>query len=149
MKDRFKGAGGWHERLIDVHPQNLEKLTYSIAPAPISKADQDLLPQGLPDFKDEDLLEVNLGLGQIIDEITPRFKAHPCAALFIDYGPDETEFGDTFQALKKHEKVYPLDEPGMARFDRARRFRHPLCTRGGGGPTRIWPPPRKAHSYRG
>ena len=114
MKDRFKGAGGWHERLIDVHPQNAEKLTYSIAPAPISKADQDLLPQALPDFKDGDLLEVNLGLGQIIDEITPRFKAHPCAALFIDYGPDETEFGDTFQALKKHEKVYPLDEPGMA-----------------------------------
>ena len=114
MRDRFKGAGGWHERLIDVHPQNPEKLTFSIAPAPISKADQDLLPQDLPDFKDDDLLEVNLGLGQIIDELAPRFKSHPCAALFIDYGPDETEFGDTFQALKKHEKVYPLDEPGMA-----------------------------------
>lgn len=114
MKDRFKGAGGWHERLIDINPNNPDELIYTIAPAPISKVDQDLLPANLPDFKNGDLIELNLGLAQLTDTLNARFKNHQGAALFIDYGPDETEFGDTFQALKKHKKTLPLDEPGHA-----------------------------------
>jgi SAM-dependent MidA family methyltransferase len=36
------------------------------------------------------------------------------AALLIDYGRSEEGFGDTFQALNKHTKVDPLEEPGAA-----------------------------------
>ena len=114
MKDRFKGAAGWHERMVDVNPDNPSKLIFSISEAPISEIDQALLPANIPDVKDGDLLEINPGLGQIVETLRKRFAAHPGAALFIDYGPAETELGDTFQALKKHEKVYPLDEPGHA-----------------------------------
>lgn len=114
MKDRFKGAGGWHERLIDIHPDNPEKLVYTINQSPISKIDQDLLPPQLPDSKTNDLVEINLGLAQLTDTLKDRFDENPGAALFIDYGSNATEFGDTFQALKKHEKVFPLDEPGHA-----------------------------------
>jgi len=114
MKDRFKGAGGWHERMVDVNPDNPNKLIFSVSEAPISEIDQNLLPADIPAFKDGDLLEINPGLGQIVEALRKRFAAHSGAALFIDYGPDATELGDTFQALKKHEKVYPLDEPGHA-----------------------------------
>ena len=114
MKDRFKENAGWHERMVDAHPSNPGKLIYSIAEAPISKTDQAFLPTNMPFVKDDDLLEINPGLGQIAEVLRKRFADHPGAALFIDYGSEATEFGDSFQALKKHEKVYPLDEPGHA-----------------------------------
>lgn len=114
MKDRFKGNQGWHERMVDVHPDNPGKLIFSMSEAPLSGIDQALLPAHIPEVKDGDLLEINPGLGQMVDALRVRFTQHPGAALFIDYGPAETELGDTFQALKKHEKVYPLDEPGHA-----------------------------------
>ncbi|MBL4854765.1 MAG: SAM-dependent methyltransferase [Robiginitomaculum sp.] len=114
MKDRFKGAGGWHERMVDIHPDNPEKLVFSVSDAPLPKADQALLPGNVPDLKDGDLLEISPGLAQMTETLSWRFSDHPGAALFIDYGPEATELGDSFQALKKHKKVYPLDEPGQA-----------------------------------
>lgn len=36
------------------------------------------------------------------------------AALFIDYGSDESGFGDTLQAMRAHDFVDPLTEPGEA-----------------------------------
>lgn len=124
MKDRFKASDGWHERNIDIHPQNTEKLIYSIATAPISRADQALLPQDIEGYKNDDLIETSPGLAQIIDTLKTRFETNSGAALFIDYGPDATEFGDTFQALKKHEKVFPLDEPGHADLTARVNFAH-------------------------
>jgi NADH dehydrogenase [ubiquinone] 1 alpha subcomplex assembly factor 7 len=114
MKDRFKGRAGWHERMIDIHPDNPQKLIYTIAETALSEIDQDLLPTELPDAKDDDLVEVSAGLGQLADTLGHRFANDLGAALFIDYGPDETEFGDSFQALQKHKKVFPLDAPGEA-----------------------------------
>ncbi len=114
MKDRFKGNAGWYERMVDVNPDNTNKLIFSVSEAPISAIDHALLPAEIPPVKDGDLLEINPGLGQIVETLRKRFADHPGAALFIDYGPDTTELGDTFQALKKHEKVFPLDEPGHA-----------------------------------
>ncbi len=124
MKDRFKGSDGWHERMIDIHPQNPDKLIYTIANAPISTIDQSFLPPGIEDTKTDDLIELNLGMGQIVDSLKSRFSVHAGAALFIDYGPDVTEFGDTFQAIIKHEKTYPLDAPGLADLTARVNFAH-------------------------
>ncbi len=124
MNDRFKGNDGWHERLVDIHPQNPDKLIYSISTAPISRADQALLPSNIEGFKNGDLLETSPGLAQVIETLEARFKTDSGAALFIDYGPSENEFGDTFQALKKHKKVYPLDEPGYADLTARVNFGH-------------------------
>jgi len=61
-----------------------------------------------------DLLEVCPAMPQLIDTLASRFTAYPGRALFLDYGPTKTEFGDTLQALKRHQKVDPLDDPGNA-----------------------------------
>ncbi|MEE9272683.1 MAG: SAM-dependent methyltransferase [Robiginitomaculum sp.] len=114
MIDRFKGVGGFHERFVDIPASKTWKLCYSYAKKPISAPDIKLLPQDLADFKDDDILEVSLGLAQIVDSINARFNDAPGAALFIDYGHEQTEYGDTFQAIHKHTKVYPLDDPGEA-----------------------------------
>lgn len=123
MKDRFKGKAGWHERMVDIHPNNPEKLVYTVSEAGISEIDQDLLPADMPDAKNEDLVEVCSGLQQIADVLGHRLAQDMGAALFIDYGPDQTEFGDTFQALHKHQKVYPLDNPGEADLTARVNFR--------------------------
>ena len=41
-------------------------------------------------------------------------KAASGAALLIDYGRARPEAGDTLQALRRHQKVDPLDSPGEA-----------------------------------
>ena len=124
MKDRFKSAGGLHERFVDIDPDKPDDLIFCTHSTGISEIDQTALPADFPDMKDGDLLEVNMGLAQIVDELEARFAAHAGAALFIDYGPAETEIGDTFQALQKHQKAYPLDEPGAADLTARVDFAH-------------------------
>jgi NADH dehydrogenase [ubiquinone] 1 alpha subcomplex assembly factor 7 len=46
--------------------------------------------------------------------IAQRIATQRGAALFIDYGPLASGFGDTLQAVRDHKKVDPLAEPGLA-----------------------------------
>ena len=66
------------------------------------------------DASEGELLEVRPATAQLLAQLAARFEAHPGRALFIDYGPAETEFGDTLQAIRGHEKVDPLEAPGEA-----------------------------------
>jgi len=70
------------------------------------------LPQGQSDAKNEDLLEICPASAQMLDQLKTRFDDNLGRALFIDYGPETTEFGDTLQALKRHEKVDVFSDPG-------------------------------------
>ena len=47
-------------------------------------------------------------------DLAALVKAASGAALLIDYGRARAEAGDTLQALKRHQKVDPLAEPGEA-----------------------------------
>ncbi|MEM9600650.1 MAG: SAM-dependent methyltransferase, partial [Pseudomonadota bacterium] len=61
---------------------------------------------------DGDLLEICPAAAQIVDHLRDRFADTSGRALFLDYGPEKTEFGDTVQALKRHEKVGVFSAPG-------------------------------------
>ncbi|RYE35235.1 MAG: class I SAM-dependent methyltransferase [Hyphomicrobiales bacterium] len=50
----------------------------------------------------------------IVTEVAGHLAAEGGAALFIDYGSVRSGFGDTLQAMKRHEFVSPLTEPGEA-----------------------------------
>lgn len=110
QKDPFAGPAGWHERLVMLDEEN--RLSFGVAPIAISEQLQADLPPDIDDARTDDLLEICPAARQIIDELSQRFSAHPCRALFIDYGPETTEFGDTLQALKRHEKVGVFSDPG-------------------------------------
>ena len=45
-------------------------------------------------------------------DITQHIKANGGAGLIIDYGYDKFAYGDTFQALERHKKTDPLENPG-------------------------------------
>jgi len=79
-------------------------------PAPVILTDR--LPHGAREARKDDLLETCPATAQMVDLLHQRFKDHPGRALFIDYGPETTEFGDTLQALKRHEKVGVFSDPG-------------------------------------
>ena len=51
------------------------------------------------------------GFGSTVARLIGRASG---AALFIDYGRDRPELGDTLQAVRGHRKEGPLDNPGVA-----------------------------------
>lgn len=109
QKDRFAGRAGWQERMVALED---DALRFGISPAAISESLQAILPEAQEDAKNDELLEVCPASAQIIDQLKQRFETDRGRALFIDYGPAETEFGDTLQALKRHEKVGVFSDPG-------------------------------------
>lgn len=108
--DTFAGAAGWQERLIGLDEEG--RFRFQIEPNKIGPNLTDMLPSGHSEAKKEELLEISPAYAQIIDQLQKLFNAHPGRALFIDYGPELTEFGDTLQALKRHEKIGVFELPG-------------------------------------
>ena len=108
--DRFAGSNGWHERLVTLEDE--DQLAFGIAPEPISVLAQASLPSAQSEARDQDLLEVCPASQQVLDILSTRFSQSPGRALFIDYGPEATEFGDSLQALKRHEKAGVFSDPG-------------------------------------
>jgi NADH dehydrogenase [ubiquinone] 1 alpha subcomplex assembly factor 7 len=50
----------------------------------------------------------------LVSELASRAERAPLAALFIDYGHEESGLGDTLQAMRKHRYADPLASPGEA-----------------------------------
>lgn len=108
--DPFAGKDGWVERRIGLDEE--DRLCFVKSGVPAAAILTESLPQGAKDARKDDLLEICPSVAQVIDSLTSRFSKDPGRALFIDYGPEITEFGDTLQALKRHEKVGVFADPG-------------------------------------
>lgn len=114
QKDPFASqseeGSGWHERCVMLDEN--ERLSFGVAPIAISPQARADLPAGIEDARTDDLLEICPAARQIVDQLSGLFSKAPGRALFIDYGPETTEFGDSLQALKRHEKVGVFSDPG-------------------------------------
>ena len=69
-----------------------------------------------PDFEVEpgQIVEISDQQAAFGRDLATLVKAASGAALLIDYGRARAEAGDTLQALRRHQKVDPLDSPGEA-----------------------------------
>lgn len=110
QRDPFAGRDGWHERYVGLDED--DKLRFEIGPETASDIAKSFLPAAQEEARLDDLIEACPSAHQIIDVVKDRFDKNPGRALFIDYGPETTEFGDTLQALKRHEKIEVFDLPG-------------------------------------
>jgi len=110
QKDRFAGRKGWQERMVMLDEEG--RLSFGVSPTPISDVMQDTLPSSQAEATNDALIETCPAALQILDQIKARFETGSGRAFFIDYGPETTEFGDTLQALKRHEKVGVFSDPG-------------------------------------
>ncbi|MBJ3761175.1 SAM-dependent methyltransferase [Maribius pontilimi] len=96
----------WRERLVAVRD---DALVFALSdPAPLAD-----LSHRLADTEPGDLVETCGPATALAAQIGERIQAHGGAALVIDYG-SATSKGDTFQALRAHRKVAPLEHPGQA-----------------------------------
>ena len=95
-------ASGWAERRVGLGSDG--QLAFGLAPA---QAD-------LPDAPEGSLYEDCAAQVGFANELAQRIFRHSGAALLIDYGRDEPGFGDTLQALSRHQMVDPLICPGEA-----------------------------------
>jgi NADH dehydrogenase [ubiquinone] 1 alpha subcomplex assembly factor 7 len=108
--DPFAGRDGWVERRVGLDSE--DRLCFVKSGVPAAAILTDCLPEGAGDARKDDLLETCPSVAQIIDSLVTRFQTEPGRALFIDYGPENTEFGDTLQALKRHKKVGVFSDSG-------------------------------------
>ena len=70
-----------------------------------------------PDWPVQDgcVLETSPARDMLTQEIARKIMAFGGAAIFVDYGDsDASLFGDSFQAVRAHRKVDPLERPGQA-----------------------------------
>lgn len=98
--------GGWAERRIGVIDDGDLMFGLTAISGGFQKPDFEIPPGGILEISDQQaVFGRDLGL---------LMKAASGAALLIDYGRARPEAGDTLQALRRHQKVDPLDTPGEA-----------------------------------
>jgi NADH dehydrogenase [ubiquinone] 1 alpha subcomplex assembly factor 7 len=94
---------GWCERLVGLDG---EHLTFGLRPEPEPALGNPL--------RLGDVLEWPAASLDIVGTLAGRLARDGGAALIVDYGYWGPAFGDTLQALKKHQPIDPLEEPGEA-----------------------------------
>jgi SAM-dependent MidA family methyltransferase len=97
-------AVGWCEQLVGL--DRFGALAFVRAPTPAAGL--------LPDAAEGKVYEQSAAQAAFGSAIGARVARDGGAALLIDYGRAAPGFGDTLQALKRHEKVDPLARPGEA-----------------------------------
>jgi SAM-dependent MidA family methyltransferase len=95
---------GWAEQVVGLDAGG--ELTFGLANTPAGGL--------LPEAAVGQVFEQSPAQAAMGAEIGRRIAVDTGCALLIDYGRAEPGFGDTLQALRRHEKVDPLDEPGEA-----------------------------------
>ncbi|WP_026380962.1 class I SAM-dependent methyltransferase [Afifella pfennigii] len=94
--------GDWAERVIGINAKG--EFAFGLGPGRPERA-----PQGAAHG---DVFEERPAAAAIAGEIAARIAEAGGAALFVDYGHAEPGFGDTLQAVRRHQFADPLQAPG-------------------------------------
>jgi NADH dehydrogenase [ubiquinone] 1 alpha subcomplex assembly factor 7 len=105
MRQFVRIKDGWAERVVNYKD---DCFVFELTPSPFRER-EDAKRQG-----EGEIFETSPVRENFIRDVCAFFKNTKGAALFIDYGHAETAFGDTFQAVYKHQYVSPLTHIGDA-----------------------------------
>jgi NADH dehydrogenase [ubiquinone] 1 alpha subcomplex assembly factor 7 len=108
VRQLVRRDGVWRERCVTVDRHGTFAFTEG---DPAADLPSTTVRQDAPDGA---ILEMRPGAEPLMAELASRAKEAPLAALFLDYGHDETGFGDTLQAVRRHRYADPLAAPGEA-----------------------------------
>lgn len=101
--------GIWNEHCIGLNAEdNLEWKLQPRAEIPYP------FPSHLNEATEGAIIEYCPAAEGVTNAISERLKRHTGACLFVDYGYTGPAFGGTFQAVRKHEYINPLECPGEA-----------------------------------
>ncbi len=111
--------GGWGEGFVPESDCDSVPADPSPHPPPtrgvgvdVACPDATTIPEGT--IPDGTIRESNDPASTFITTLARRFLTHPGAALFLDYGPAASAFGDSLQALRAGRPAAPLSPPGTA-----------------------------------
>ena len=107
VRQYVKSGGNWLERAVGL--SETEDLIWVLTDSRLAPSE---LPDGHGDEPDGAVFEVSTTREAFIENTATHILKNNGAALFIDYGHLKSGFGDTFQAVKNHEYVNPLEAPG-------------------------------------
>lgn len=105
-----KGDLGWHERMVTVN-ENGDGLVTMLSPFPVQDVE---LPAALKIAGLHSVIEVSPMAEYVTNLIAQHIKTYSGAALFIDYGYNESRTGETLQAIEKHKYANIYERPGYA-----------------------------------
>ncbi|MCX8996570.1 class I SAM-dependent methyltransferase [Rhizobiaceae bacterium BDR2-2] len=108
IRQFVRTATGFRERLVGLGAD--DELAFVTGPAGI---DPDLLPPGSTPPEGA-IFEIAPARAAVMQAICERLRTFGGTALIIDYGHTVTGYGDTLQAVLKHEYDPPLAHPGEA-----------------------------------
>ncbi|MBO6789757.1 MAG: SAM-dependent methyltransferase [Dinoroseobacter sp.] len=106
IRQYIRTQDAWSERQVGLVDG---ALSFGLAP-PVSRAE---LEDWSDRAKEGDMIEISPAAPVLAEEIARRIQSDGGAALIIDYG-SFGEMGDTFQAVRAHQKESPLVNPGEA-----------------------------------
>ncbi len=95
--------GAWRERRIDASDDGGLHVVLSRDAFPLARE----APEG-------SIWETSPASHAVIEALGAKLQAQGGVALFVDYGPAESGFGDSFQAVRGHAYADPLAAPGEA-----------------------------------
>jgi NADH dehydrogenase [ubiquinone] 1 alpha subcomplex assembly factor 7 len=110
IRQFIRTGDGWRERQIGLADDTNDTngaLCFGLGPV----SPQPALAHRLEDTSEGDLIEDCAQIAPTLQAVSTPIATHGGAALIIDYG-DWRTLGDTFQALRAHEKTDPLTTPG-------------------------------------
>lgn len=109
VRQFVKTKAGWRERVVALDDEGALRFAAGFA-----GIDAALLPPGAETAPEGAIFEAAPAREALMEETAARIAASGGAALFFDYGHIEPGFGDTLQALRRHEYADPLSGPGEA-----------------------------------
>ena len=104
VRQFVRREGAWFERLVGLVDDRLGF---------VSSVAAEVGP-GLPQSADGAILEFSIEGAGIMGSLARRVAREGGACLIVDYGHLESGFGDTLQAVRRHEPVGVFDAPGEA-----------------------------------
>ncbi|CAN7542643.1 class I SAM-dependent methyltransferase [Rhizobium sp. LjRoot30] len=109
IRQFVKSPTGFRERMVGL--DNNDELAFAVGVAGIDPA---LLPAPAASVENGTIYEISPAREAVMNTICERLKASGGSAVVIDYGHLVSGFGDTLQAIRKHEYDPPLAHPGEA-----------------------------------
>ncbi|MBL8580983.1 MAG: class I SAM-dependent methyltransferase [Rhizobiaceae bacterium] len=100
---------GWRERMIGLNEDG--RLAFATGVATIEHA---RLPAKGAGALLGSVFEIAPARAALMQALAERISDHDGAGLFFDYGHTQAGFGDTFQAVRRHEPEHVLASPGEA-----------------------------------
>ncbi|CAO3645792.1 unnamed protein product [Cunninghamella blakesleeana] len=110
-----KTSEGWREMLVDIDDTNESEYNFRLVRAPNETIASKFHLKGdkYSNFKEGDRIEISPDSWQIGQNMAQLVNHYGGAGLIIDYGQNHLQ-GDTLRAIKKHQFVHPMMDPGSA-----------------------------------